>query len=103
MTNVTRHADASRVEVKLYREDSILVLSIMDNGRGFDKAVMSESQGLGVLGMRERAGLVGGNLEIQSQPEKGTEVRFKAPIDVKDYSSGSKGKEGIEKPSPLQF
>ena len=100
---MTRHADASRVEVKLYREDSIIVLSITDNGHGFDKAVMSESQGLGVLGMRERAGLVGGNLEIHSQPGKGTQVHFKAPIDVKDDSSASKGKESIEKPSPLQF
>jgi PAS domain S-box-containing protein len=103
LTNVTRHAAASRVEVKLSREDSIIVLSITDNGHGFDKAVMSESQGLGVLGMRERAGLVGGNLEIHSQPGKGTQVHFKAPIDVKDDSSASKGKESIEKPSPLQF
>jgi PAS domain S-box-containing protein len=103
LTNVTRHADASRVEVKLNREESILVLSITDDGRGFDKAIMSESRGLGVPGMRERAGLVGGILEIHSEPEKGTEVHFKAPIDAKDYSTGSKGKESIEKPSPLQF
>ncbi len=103
LTNVTRHADANRVEVKLYKEDSILVLSITDNGRGFDKKVISDSQGLGVLGMKERAGLVGGILEVQSRPGKGTQVHFKAPIDVKNYSSGSKGKESISRPSPLQF
>ena len=103
LTNVTRHADASRVEVKLYKEDSILVLSITDNGSGFDKKVISDSQGLGVLGMKERAGLAGGILEVQSQPGKGTQVHFKAPIGVKDYSSGSKGKESISRPSPLQF
>lgn len=103
LTNVARHADASRVEVKLHSEDNILNLSIIDDGQGFDERVIFESQGLGVLGMRERAGLVGGALEIHSQPGKGTQVRFKAPIDMKVYGSGSKGREGIEKPSPLQF
>jgi PAS domain S-box-containing protein len=103
LTNITRHTDASRVEVKLFSEVSLLVLSITDDGQGFDKVVMSESQGLGVLGMKERAGLVGGTLEIRSEPKKGTQVHFKAPIDVKDDSSESKGREDTEKPSPLQF
>jgi signal transduction histidine kinase len=53
--------------------------------------------------MKERAGLVGGTLEIRSEPKKGTQVHFKAPIDVKDDSSESKGREDTEKPSPLQF
>ena len=55
-------------------------MAIVDDGSGFDSAELSESEGLGVAGMRERAGLVGGTLEVYSQPEKGTQVYFKVPI-----------------------
>jgi PAS domain S-box-containing protein len=80
ITNVTRHAFASRVEVVLKVQNGILTLGIADNGLGFNSLDLSDSEGLGVAGMRERATLVNGTLEVVSQPEKGTRVLFKVPI-----------------------
>ena len=81
LTNVARHASASRVEVVLKTSNDLLTLAVVDDGQGFDALYLSESEGLGVAGMRERATLVGGSLEVQSQPQKGTRVSFKVPID----------------------
>jgi PAS domain S-box-containing protein len=81
LTNVARHASASRVEVDLKNSDGLLILAVADDGRGFDALQLSESEGLGVAGMRERATLVGGSLEVHSRLQKGTRVQFKVPID----------------------
>ena len=58
-----------------------MTLSVADDGLGFDALHLSESEGLGVAGMRERATLVGGSLNVESQPRKGTRVSFQVPID----------------------
>jgi len=81
ITNVARHAFASRVEVVLKAQNSTLTLAVVDDGRGFNLLELSDSEGLGVAGMRERASLVGGTLDVYSQPEKGTRVFFKVPVD----------------------
>jgi PAS domain S-box-containing protein len=81
LTNVARHACASRIEVVLKNGNGLLTLAVVDDGRGFDALQLSESEGLGVAGMRERAALVGGFLEVHAQLEKGTRVYFKVPID----------------------
>ena len=80
ITNVARHAFASRVDVVLKVEDGNLSLTIADNGQGFNSLVLSDSKGLGVAGMRERAALVNGSLEVDSQPKKGTRVHFRVPL-----------------------
>jgi signal transduction histidine kinase len=79
LTNVARHANASRVEVTLLGKDSTLTLTTVDDGKGFNTLDLTETEALGLAGMRERAGLVGGELEIQSQPEKGTRLFFRVP------------------------
>lgn len=81
LTNVVRHAFASRVDVVLKAQNGTLTLAVVDDGRGFYSLDLSESEGLGVAGMRERAALVGGILEVHSQPQKGTKVYFKVSID----------------------
>jgi PAS domain S-box-containing protein len=81
ITNVARHAFASRVEVVLKVQNGILTLKVADNGLGFNSLVLSDSEGLGVAGMRERATLINGTLEVDSQPEKGTRVYFKVPLE----------------------
>jgi PAS domain S-box-containing protein len=81
LTNVARHAAASHVEVALKTQNGLLTLSVIDDGLGFDALHLSESEGLGVAGMRERATLVGGSLDVQSQPKKGTRVSFQVPVD----------------------
>jgi two-component system sensor histidine kinase UhpB len=77
LTNAIRHADASRVEVALAREDGHVVLRVRDDGRGLDGAQVSDG---GIRTMRERAVSVAGRLEIISPaPGHGTEVRLEVP------------------------
>ena len=80
LTNVARHASATHVEVVLKQNREMLTLLVSDNGCGFGTQELSESDGLGVAGMRERASLAGGILEVQSQPDDGTRVYFKVPV-----------------------
>jgi PAS domain S-box-containing protein len=81
LTNVTRHADATQVKVSLEPKKGLLTLAVADNGRGFDLQEIADSECLGLAGMRERAGLLGGSLEIRSRPGKGTKVYFRLPAD----------------------
>lgn len=80
LTNVARHAEATRAEVVLHKEGDRLVLRTRDNGRGFDQAGASLSGSLGLLGMRERAAMMGGGLTISSAPGKGTSVTAWIPL-----------------------
>ncbi|MBT8332019.1 MAG: PAS domain-containing protein, partial [Deltaproteobacteria bacterium] len=80
LTNVARHAFATHVNVVLKQNRKMLTLLVSDNGCGFDTLELSESDGLGVAGMRERANLAGGILDVQSQPDDGTRVYFKVPV-----------------------
>src|ERR1700674_2304293 len=80
LTNVARHAKATRAEVVLQKQRDRLVLLIRDNGRGFDQADPSLSNSLGLLGMRERAIILGGRVNISSAPGKGTTVAAWIPL-----------------------
>ncbi len=84
LTNVARHASATRAEVVLEKQRDRLVLLIRDNGRGFDQAVPSRSKSLGLLGMRERAAILGGRVSISSAPGKGTTVTAWIPLPSPD-------------------
>ena len=81
LTNVARHARATRAEVSLRLEDGQLVLTVSDDGRGFRPQIISETEELGLAGMRERAVLVGGSLSVDSEPRKGTRVCLRVKID----------------------
>ncbi len=80
LTNVARHSGATRAEVVLQKERDRLVLRIRDNGRGFDQADPLLSGSLGLLGMRERAAMLGGGMSISSAPGKGTSVTAWVPL-----------------------
>jgi two-component system, NarL family, sensor histidine kinase UhpB len=77
LSNAVRHSGAEHVTVRLRRQADQLELTVSDDGRGFVLDEASES-GLGIPGMRERALLVGGELEIESRPPVGTRVRLRA-------------------------
>jgi PAS domain S-box-containing protein len=79
LTNVARHTNATRVEVRLTQENEDLILQVHDNGQGIDEEHLSGSRSLGILGMRERALLLGGELTISGAPRKGTVVRVRIP------------------------
>ncbi len=75
LSNAARHGEAGRVEVTLRRHPDGVELRVADDGRGF--AFAEAEGGLGLAGMRERALLVGGNLEVESRPGRGTTVRLR--------------------------
>jgi two-component system sensor histidine kinase UhpB len=78
LTNVARHSGADRAEMALSARDGRLTLTVSDHGRGLPT---DQAPGSGIRGMRERAGLVGGRLEISSsQPGPGCEVRLDVPV-----------------------
>ena len=81
LTNITRHAQAQQVRVELRQRDLELHLLIRDDGKGFDVRAVQEraAQGAsaGLLGMQERVWLVGGQIDIESAPARGTEIRVR--------------------------
>jgi signal transduction histidine kinase len=80
LTNVRRHADATRVRVRLETTESGLRLEVADNGRGFDRGQAASSR-YGLRGMRERAGIIGAELRIESAPQDGTRVVLDVPLE----------------------
>ena len=75
LTNVVKHAHASRVDVMLEARDGSVVLIVEDDGVGFDTGDrQARDRGIGLVGMRERASLIGASLEIESAPGEGTSV-----------------------------
>jgi signal transduction histidine kinase len=80
LTNVARHAQASKVEVELRCEAEQLMLTVRDNGRGIRTADLSDVHSMGLLGMRERATLLGGHCEIATGAEGGTSVQVRVPL-----------------------
>ncbi len=100
ISNVARHAQASNVELDLEFQDTGLTMQVEDDGVGFDMANVTgsaaESPGWGILGMQERAALLGGSLEVTSEPGKGTRVKVSIPLrgesgnDAKDTRAHSR-------------
>ena len=80
LTNVALHAGASRVDVTLTNTETTLDLYVSDDGCGFDPAAARKGYSYGLLGMSERARLIGGSLRIDSSPETGTVVSIHVPL-----------------------
>ncbi len=84
LANATRHAQAGQVWVRLEAKNDHLELEIQDDGLGFDPEIETGVGHYGLLGMRERARLVGGTLEIETGTGRGTAIRLVAPIPPED-------------------
>lgn len=80
LTNVIRHAKATRVEVRFTEEGEYLTLVVKDNGRGISEDEIANTRSIGLVGMRERAMLIGGELSLQGTPGQGTVVTLRAPL-----------------------
>ena len=84
MTNVARHAAASRIRISLQEElDEYILLKIEDDGKGFEVRTTGSKKTLGLLGMKERALMMGGEFRIDSEPGKGTTLFVTVPIKTK--------------------
>jgi two-component system, NarL family, sensor histidine kinase YdfH len=80
LTNVARHAQANQVWVSAEQRDGMLAIEVRDNGIGFEPVTIAQQVGhYGLLGMRERARLAGGSLEIMSAPSVGTTICLRLP------------------------
>ncbi len=80
LTNVARHAEATKVTATLKATNEWIYLAIHDNGKGFDTTAGNQRKTLGLLGMKERAVMMGGKLEIDSAPGKSTSVVIAVPL-----------------------
>ena len=84
LNNVAKHSGATRVAIVLRRSAGQVHAIIEDDGRGFDARVASQSGNgsgrLGLLGIRERLGIVGGNFKIESAPQRGATLFVRIPI-----------------------
>jgi signal transduction histidine kinase len=79
LTNVARHARTSEVSVGLHATSTTITLNVRDSGAGFDPASL-DGQRLGILGMRERAELLGGTFSLKAAPGKGTNIEVVLPL-----------------------
>ncbi len=85
LTNVARHAEATKVRLLLRRREAVIVAYIEDDGQGFDVVNVLDREmpetGMGLVGMRERVILLGGKFNIQSAPQQGTQLSIEIPLE----------------------
>lgn len=80
LTNITRYAQATQVQVSLQQQGDMLLLLVRDNGQGFDTAQAARHKSFGLLGMQERALALGGTLDLSSAPGQGTTIGVNVPL-----------------------
>jgi len=80
LTNIIRHANATEVNVSVTMEEHNLVLTIVDNGRGISPDEAGSAKSIGLIGMRERAALLSGEVHITGKPGEGTTVTVRIPV-----------------------
>jgi PAS domain S-box-containing protein len=90
VTNIARHSKAERAWIHLHAQEGMVVLEVEDNGVGISPEALSQCGGLGLLGMRERAAMFGGEVEIGGIPGKGMTVIVRMSIDGPARSFKSK-------------
>jgi signal transduction histidine kinase len=97
LTNVARHAHASRVEVSIQKLPDCVCMKIKDDGKSFDVDRTLRSNGgkrLGLLGMRERLEMIGGKFVVESAPGKGTTILAQIPLG-RARAGGRKSADGV--------
>ena len=80
LNNAARHSAAASVRVELQHDEQSMLITVADDGDGFDLDNFSALHGIGIAGMQERARLVGGTLSIQSVLGEGTSVGLQLPL-----------------------
>jgi signal transduction histidine kinase len=90
LTNVLRHARATKVDIRLEQEENHLLFIVRDNGCGISPGAIGHPMSIGLTGMHERALLLGGEFKISGQPESGTLVEVRLPLFIKGKASEKK-------------
>ena len=96
LTNVARHAHATRVEARLEMQSDQVVFEVIDNGGGFDPAEAKARKSLGLVGMQERALLLNGDLKIEGVPGSGTTLTLTIPL-PRPVTGGKNRNEGPDR------
>jgi len=85
LTNVARHAHAGAVRISVRQRGKVLTLAIRDNGRGITKAELASVESIGLLGMTERARVLGGRVTITGSAGRGTTVTVNVPLSARRH------------------
>jgi signal transduction histidine kinase len=93
LTNVTRHSAAKEVRVRLRADADSSTLEVEDNGKGVESEKILSSKSLGLLGMRERAQMLGGRITVTGTPGIGTKVTVEIPASEKKINDQDQGEE----------
>jgi signal transduction histidine kinase len=80
LTNITRHASATKIRVSLVKKGPKLELTIKDNGKGITQEKISDPKSLGLIGIQERVYFLGGDIDIKGIRDKGTTVTVSIPL-----------------------
>lgn len=99
LTNIMRHANATQVDVNSTQRDGWIVLTVHDNGRGILPGEITDRRSIGLLGMEERAALLGGEFHIIGEPAQGTTVTVRIPL-ARRRSTGAKPHENPDRRRP---
>ena len=89
LTNIMRHAKATRVKVQLAKERENIVLRVQDNGVGITEDKINKTRSIGLLGMKERAALLGGEFKITGKPGQGTPIIVSIPCQYPELETAS--------------
>jgi signal transduction histidine kinase len=84
LTNITKHAEATMVNIRIENKGEILLIRIIDNGKGLPPNILQNTLSMGLLNMKERANLMGTELNISSSPEKGTTIELTVGLNGKE-------------------
>ena len=87
LTNISKHATASRLQIRLTEKDGWIFLEVTDNGCGITDQEMTKPQSFGIRGMRERCQQLRGSLHITGRPGKGTKVTISIPVNAMEILS----------------
>jgi signal transduction histidine kinase len=88
LNNCVRHAQARSVQIRVRQETGRIVLSVEDDGKGFDARHV---RGLGLVGMEERVNHLGGNVQVKSEPGRGTLLAAELPLSAVEQPAGVAG------------
>ncbi len=102
LTNITKHAHATRVQIDLSLAGGVMSLEISDNGRGLSQQDLSKERSFGIRGLHERAGTVGGWVDLSSGPS-GTTLILSVPLDTPGETAPLASAPGAEPDDPSQW
>lgn len=96
LTNIVRHANASKIQLSLDKSGDSLQIQITDNGIGMSAEALKKSRSFGIAGMRERVRLLGGEMNISGSPGRGTKLKIAIPLkDRREHASSRRGTEEV--------